>query len=226
MSDARSDIFARIREALQVRAPKPHLKATAVSGSPGTIAQPWLPDGGETTEARLEILAEQLAKLKAVLVRVPDAATAAKAVQDIAQQKEWKKVAYHSDPLVATVARSLPGEIWQADASFDKQRLEGCDAGLTSCEAIVAQLGAILVSSKTSGGRSLSVLPHAHVVVATVDQVVADLAGAFEGVRQRHGGQMPSMLSFITGPSRTGDIERILVLGAHGPKELYLVLIG
>ena len=44
--------------------------------------------------------------------------------------------------------------------------------------------------------------------------------------KARHGDQMPSMLSFITGPSRTGDIERILVLGAHGPKELYLVLVG
>jgi L-lactate dehydrogenase complex protein LldG len=45
-------------------------------------------------------------------------------------------------------------------------------------------------------------------------------------VQARHGKDMPSMLSFITGPSRTGDIERILVLGAHGPKELYLVLVG
>jgi L-lactate dehydrogenase complex protein LldG len=65
-----------------------------------------------------------------------------------------------------------------------------------------------------------------HVVVARVDQVVPDLAAALEQVRARHGDRMPSMLSFITGPSRTGDIERILVLGAHGPKELYLVLVG
>jgi L-lactate dehydrogenase complex protein LldG len=226
MPDARSDIFARIREALKVKAPRPHLKSEQASGAPVAIAKPWLPDGGESTEASLAILSEQLTKLRAVLVRVPDAATAAKAVQDIAQQKGWKKVAYHGDPLVTPVAQSLALEAWQADASFDKQKLEGHDAGLTSCEAIVAQLGSILVSSKTSGGRSLSVLPHAHVVIATIDQVVPDLARAFEGVRARHGGQLPSMLSFITGPSRTGDIERILVLGAHGPKELYLVLIG
>jgi L-lactate dehydrogenase complex protein LldG len=64
------------------------------------------------------------------------------------------------------------------------------------------------------------------VVVARVDQVVPDLAAALDQVRERHGDRMPSMLSFITGPSRTGDIERILVLGAHGPKELYLVLVG
>jgi L-lactate dehydrogenase complex protein LldG len=64
------------------------------------------------------------------------------------------------------------------------------------------------------------------VVIARVDQVVPDLATAIALMQSLHGPKMPSMLSFITGPSRTGDIERILVLGAHGPKELYLVLVG
>ena len=68
--------------------------------------------------------------------------------------------------------------------------------------------------------------PHVHVVVAESSQVVPDLGSALALAKARHGDQMPSMLSFITGPSRTGDIERILVLGAHGPKELYLVLVG
>ena len=93
-------------------------------------------------------------------------------------------------------------------------------------EEMVKKLGAILVSSASSGGRALSILPHVHVVVADADQVVPDLGSALALAKARHGDQMPSMLSFITGPSRTGDIERILVLGAHGPKELYLVLVG
>ncbi|MEY4855144.1 MAG: hypothetical protein RIR32_1820 [Verrucomicrobiota bacterium] len=93
-------------------------------------------------------------------------------------------------------------------------------------ELLVKKLGAILVSSASSGGRALSILPHVHVVVADADQVVPDLGSALALAKARHGDQMPSMLSFITGPSRTGDIERILVLGAHGPKELYLVLVG
>jgi len=226
MADARSDIFARIREALTVKAPKPHFKSAATSGQPVAVGKPWLPDGGDTTAASLAILSEQLAKLKAVLVRVPDEPAAARAVADLAVAKQWKKVAYHGAPLVRGVAGALPCESWEADASFEKQKLEGCDAGITSCEAIVAQLGSILVSSASSGGRALSILPHVHVVVARVDQVVPDLAAALEQVRARHGDRMPSMLSFITGPSRTGDIERILVLGAHGPKELYLVLVG
>ena len=93
-------------------------------------------------------------------------------------------------------------------------------------ELLVKKLGAILVSSASSGGRALSILPHVHVVVADADQVVPDLGSALALTKARHGDQMPSMLSFITGPSRTSDIERILVLGAHGPKELYLVLVG
>jgi L-lactate dehydrogenase complex protein LldG len=93
-------------------------------------------------------------------------------------------------------------------------------------ELLVKKLGAILVSSASSVGRALSILPHVHVVVADADQVVPDLGSALALAKARHGDQMPSMLSFITGPRRTGDIERILVLGAHGPKELYLVLVG
>ena len=91
-------------------------------------------------------------------------------------------------------------------------------------ELLVKKLGAILVSSASSGGRALSILPHVHVVVADADQVVPDLGSALALAKARHGDQMPSMLSFITGPSRTGDIERILVLGAHGPKKLTVLM--
>jgi L-lactate dehydrogenase complex protein LldG len=226
MPDARADIMARIREALKVKAPQPHLKGEPAPGKTSAVAKPWLPDGGDDQASSLAILAEQLAKLKAVLIRVPDAAAAARAVSELAAAKQWKKVAYHGDPALRPVAAALPCAAWEADASFDKQALEGCDAGVTTCEAIVAQLGAILVSSATSGGRALSILPHAHVVVADTSQVVPDLGAAFALAKARHGDRLPSMLSFITGPSRTGDIERILVLGAHGPKELFLVLIG
>ncbi|MGA0133471.1 MAG: LutC/YkgG family protein [Opitutales bacterium] len=226
MPDARSDIFARIREALKVKAPRPHLKGEPVAGMTSTVAKPWLPDGGETTEASLTILAEQLARLKAVLIRVPDQSSAVKAIAELSVAKQWKKVAYHGHASTRPVAAGLGCETWEVDAGFDKQKLESCDAGLTTCEAIVAQLGAILVSSTGSGGRALSILPHAHVVLAEVTQVVPDLGSALALARARHGDRMPSMLSFITGPSRTGDIERILVLGAHGPKELYLVLVG
>lgn len=221
----RENILGRIREALQVKAPQPHLQAPLTPTNHPPQGKEWLPDGGESLTESIAILESQLAKLKTVLVRVPNETLAVEAVKLLSQEKGWKQVAYQGHPLVTPIAQSLACQTWQADADFNKQKLEQCDVSLTSCETIVAQLGSILVSSQTSGGRALSVLPHAHVVIARTSQVVPDLADAIGQIKERYGQKLPSMLSFITGPSRTGDIERILVLGAHGPKELFLVLI-
>ena len=233
--DARETILARVAEALQLPAPPPHLKSHALEPAPTgglpvlplEAARPWLPDGGDTPEESRRILGENLARLKAELHQVADAAAAAAFLADLARSRAWKRVALHGHPLVATAAAALPCDTYQVDTgSFDKDALEACDAGLTACEVLVAQTGSLLVSSATCGGRALSVLPHVHVVVATADQIVPTLGDALDAARDRHAGRLPSMLSFITGPSRTGDIERILVLGAHGPKELIVLLVG
>jgi len=71
----------------------------------------------------------------------------------------------------------------------------------------------------------MSVLPPVHVVVATMDQLLTDLDAAVKFVRKRYGDQLPSTLSVVTGPSRTADIEKILVLGAHGPKRLVVLML-
>ncbi len=96
------------------------------------------------------------------------------------------------------------------------------ELGVTSCECLVAQTGSILVSSRPAGGRLMSVLPPVHLVMAGPDQVVPDLATALRIVHERYCERWPSALSLITGPSRTADIEKNLVLGAHGPKRLVL----
>jgi L-lactate dehydrogenase complex protein LldG len=231
-------ILARIREALRVPAPLPHMRSHATeavaAGGPGSltilpadVARPWLPDGGDTPEERVAILSDNLAKLRAEVHRVADLAAAADTVARIAAERSWKRVAWHGHDAVAPLAARLGCETYRVDAgAFDKNALEGCEAGITACEAAVAQTGSILVSSGSCGGRALSILPHVHVVICGVEQVVGTLGDAFEMVRERHAGRLPSMLSFITGPSRTGDIERILVLGAHGPKELVVLLVG
>jgi L-lactate dehydrogenase complex protein LldG len=94
------------------------------------------------------------------------------------------------------------------------------DIGVTGCDCLIAQMGAIVVSPKSAGGRALSVLSPVHLVIARRDQLLPDLATALTFIRRRYDGQWPSTLSIITGPSRTGDIEKVLVLGAHGPKRL------
>lgn len=106
----------------------------------------------------------------------------------------------------------------------DDTDFKNADIGITTCETLIARNGGVLVSSRQKAGRRLSIFPPIHVVVAFTSQLVYDVETALKKIRQRYA-KMPSMLSFINGPSRTADIEKTLVLGAHGPKELHVFLI-
>ncbi|GAA3921633.1 lactate utilization protein [Hymenobacter algoricola] len=99
------------------------------------------------------------------------------------------------------------------------------DAGLTTCEALVARTGSVLVSAGSSSGRRLSIYPDQHLVLARTSQIVPDIGDALRGVQQYYGDKLPSMISLTTGPSRTADIEKTLVLGAHGPRSIVLFLL-
>lgn len=99
------------------------------------------------------------------------------------------------------------------------------NVGITTCEALSARTGSILVSSGTEAGRRLSIYPHIHVVIAYTTQLFEDINDALNFIEKKYDGKLPSMISNTTGPSRTADIEKTLVLGAHGPREIYLFLI-
>lgn len=103
--------------------------------------------------------------------------------------------------------------------------VEDAPAALTTCEALVARTGSILISSATASGRRLSAYPEIHLVIAHASQVVAEIGDSLREIRTRYGHRLPSMVSLTTGPSRTADIEKTLVLGAHGPRELVLFLL-
>ena len=102
---------------------------------------------------------------------------------------------------------------------------QNADLGLTSCEALVARTGSVLVSAATASGRRLSIYPDQHMVLARPSQVVAEIGDALRVMQARYGTALPSMVSLTTGPSRTADIEKTLVLGAHGPRRLALFLL-
>jgi L-lactate dehydrogenase complex protein LldG len=104
------------------------------------------------------------------------------------------------------------------------RELAACPVGITQCESLVAESGTICVSAGLTG-RAGTILPPIHLVVATKDQLVPDLDTSLVRLHERYGKRLPSTMSWITGPSRTGDIEKILVLGAHGPKRLILLLL-
>lgn len=99
------------------------------------------------------------------------------------------------------------------------------EVGITTCEALIARNGSIMVSNANAAGRRLSIYPPIHIVLAKASQLVMDIRHAMNLIQDKYGKDLPSMLSTITGPSRTADIEKMLVLGAHGPKELYVFLI-
>ena len=82
-----------------------------------------------------------------------------------------------------------------------------------------------MVSSRLSPGRKIVVYPEIHLVLAYSSQLVPDLKQALALVKKKYRDNFPSMISLISGPSRTADIEKTLVMGAHGPRELYVFLI-
>jgi L-lactate dehydrogenase complex protein LldG len=220
----REKILARVREALKTTAPLPgshgetHLPASAKSTASG--ARQWLPKVGENFEEQLALFAKNAAELKADFQLLNSVDEVRKALLRLRDSENWKRVACHSSGLTDAICPPLDIPLLRTDKPYDVHELEGCDAGISECDALVAQTGSVLVTNRSAGGRALSVLPPHHVVLARREQLIADLSAAFELLHQKYADNYPSMISFITGPSRTGDIERILVLGAHGPKRL------
>jgi L-lactate dehydrogenase complex protein LldG len=102
--------------------------------------------------------------------------------------------------------------------------LATCDAAITLCTHLVARTGTIVLSSKELSGRTSSVYAPIHICIAYADQLVYDISDSLLKFKENPEG-MPSMISFATGPSRTADIEKTLVVGVHGPKEVYCFLI-
>lgn len=102
---------------------------------------------------------------------------------------------------------------------------EIADAGITYCEALIARNGSVLISNASGAGRRLSIYPHIHIVIAYTSQLLGDIKDGLEFLKAKYENRLPSMISLVTGPSRTADIEKTLVLGAHGPRELYVFLL-
>jgi L-lactate dehydrogenase complex protein LldG len=225
----REKIFARIREALTVPAPFPgqhNGHKPAPSPTPAGSVREWLPGIGASFDEQLARFRENAAALKADFHSIQSRDEFASTLVRLRDAEGWKKIATHAGALTDAACGALDLPVCRTDESYDVNELEACDVGITECDALIAQFGSVLVTSRSAGGRALSVLPPHHVVLARRGQLLPDLTAAFDLLRTRYGGNFPSMISFITGPSRTGDIERILVLGAHGPKRLTILFLA
>ena len=224
----RENILGRIREALTVPAPAPgHKNDGALPHGPTTAeARRWLPAAGETYADQLALFQKNAADLKAVVYLTDTREDFARLLVAVRDSEGWKKAGAHGGKLTDAACRALALPVCRTDPSYNVTDLENCDVGITECDALVAQTGSVLVTSRSAGGRALSVLPPHHVVLARRSQLLRDLPETFAFLKTTYASGYPSFISFITGPSRTGDIERILVLGAHGPKKLTIFLIA
>jgi L-lactate utilization protein LutC len=102
----------------------------------------------------------------------------------------------------------------------------GADLGITGVDFLIAETGSVALFSRPHEPRFHSLLPPVHIAVAHADQILPDLFDLFEAKVWGEKPELPSCLTLITGPSKTGDIELRLVTGVHGPGEVHVVIIG
>ena len=207
VSPSKENILKKIRKALSHPTPLPFPQS---EGSQ-PVFQPLQQD--------IEVeFAEQFTRLQGKFIYCINQQELAFQLGSLARKQDWQKIYCLEEKLLAPVASQLDGRITQTD-------LAGCDVSVTGCEYLVARTGSIVMSSAQASGRTTSVYAPIHICIAYTSQLVYDLKDALQGAREKYGDQLPSLITFATGPSRTADIEKTLVVGVHGPKEVYLFLV-
>lgn len=200
-SSARKNILDKIKAALAKPTPLPF------SGQPESrVLYPGPPEDPAV------LFAEQFTGLGGKFAFCLNELEFAKGFLQLCALNKWTKV-YCSEPALAGL---FPGMEWHGDIAT-------ADVSLTSCERLVARTGSMLLSS--AAGRVPSVYAPVHVCAAYASQMVYDISDALQTTQQKYQANLPSLITLATGPSRTADIEKTLVVGVHGPKEVYCFLI-
>lgn len=208
VSPAKENILKRVRNALSqpVQLPFP----SAEGNTPVYKAE------NEGLEIKF---AEEFTRLQGKFVFCSDHGELAENISALAENMRWKNL-YCSELQLIHIfnERSLP-------FLNVSPELKESDAGITTCELLIARTGSVVVSAAQPSGRAVPIFPPVHIVVAYVDQLVFDIKDGISRLQQKYGERLPSMISFQSGPSRTADIEKTLVVGVHGPKEVYVFLV-
>ncbi|MDD3107464.1 MAG: LUD domain-containing protein [Bacilli bacterium] len=109
---------------------------------------------------------------------------------------------------------------------FDQEELSTAQVVVSFCDALIARYGSVLLSSKTSCGIVGNALPDVRFIIAFPEQLVENLSDAYSVISQKYNNEKPSVLSFISGPSRTNVIEQKSVIGVYGIRELYVFYLN
>lgn len=203
----KDSVLKKIREALAQPTPIPFPKSEGQS----TVFTPLQQD--------IEIeFAERFTELQGKFAFCATLRELTQQFTELAIAKNWTKI-FCLEPNIGVM---LSNEL---SFSNHKDDLAGCHVSVTGCEYLVARTGSIVMSAAQKSGRNASVYAPIHVCIAFASQLVYDVKDALEGLKEKYGEQIPSLITFATGPSRTADIEKTLVVGVHGPKEVYVFLV-
>ena len=191
------------------------------------VAQVW-PTTGPTIEAMADTFAQELAAVQGEVVRAATMHDARRQLVNLVQAAGWTTLGAMDRPMVRDATAELPPEIvLRPAADWQPRQMAELSVSVIEPEALLADTGSCLVACPTVQDRLLCYLPPACVVVARLDQLAEHLPAVWPGVVARAADPaVRGEAVIVTGPSRTADIEKILILGAHGPKRLVVLLVG
>jgi L-lactate dehydrogenase complex protein LldG len=226
MGTARDDILARIRRGLR-RGPLPQAAASGLAERVAAHRRNLIPARAAALDhaSRIDLFVAMAEEVQTTVARIAsDAAVPAEVVRYLAAENLPAELVMAPDPSLDAIpwdARPLLG--------IRRGRAEPGDAvSLTPCLAAIAETGTLMLVSGRDTPTTLNFLPDTHIVVLRAGQVVASYEDGWDLVRARSQGSpeaWPRTVNLITGPSRTGDIEQRIQLGAHGPRRLHIVLV-
>jgi L-lactate dehydrogenase complex protein LldG len=217
-------IFATIRRSLGVtgtEAPRRAAVAARLAGHPRGV----VPARGELPpRERVDLFVRMVEAASGTTARLGAAAEIPAAVADFLRGLNLPLRLRHGDDSRLT---ALP---WANAPALEVSRgpSDGHDlAAVSHAFAAVAETGTLVLTSGPDNPTTLNFLPDVHIVVVEAGAVAADFETVMEGLRDRYGvGTLPRTVNLITGPSRSADIEQTLLLGAHGPRKLHVILVG
>ena len=207
VSSSKEKILKKIREALSNPVPLPFPKS---EGTNSVFQQP---------KEDLEIIfAEEFTKLLGKFAFCVNESDMKDQLQRLISEKKWTNIYCKEDHLLKILNQ-------EKNYSLNRSTLADCDAAITPCKYLIARTGAIVMTSAQQSGRTVSAYAPVHICIAYINQLVYETRDALKLFKKEYGNSLPSFITFAAGPSRTADIEKTLVVGVHGPKEVYLFLI-
>ncbi len=200
VTPAKENILKRIRQALSHPAPLPFPQSEGTN----SVFHP-------ASDSLDVVFAQEFTNMQGKFVFCLHEDEMLQQLEQLIAAKQWTKIYCNTDKWNARFSNTI--------------NLSTCDASITDCEFLVARTGTIVMSAAQQSGRTVSVYAPIHICIAYTNQLVYDVKDALQNIKEKYGANIPSLITFATGPSRTADIEKTLVTGVHGPKEVYCFLV-